>query len=256
MSESNPYTAPAANLARDSIGEFKITGPKSTNVGRGWGWIAEGFGYFKKSPGPWILTMIVGIVVIVLISLIPLVGQLALMATYYVWFGGIMLGCHEQDRGGAFKLAHLFAGFKNPSKLVIMSVLLSALGTLVMYLAVGPVYFEFLKGGEPSPELTEAMMDLTGFWLPFLIGMLAVIPLMMAAWFAPALIAINDVSVVEALKLSFVACLKNIVPMLLYGVIALVLYILAAIPLLLGFLVLLPTLAASMYVSYKEIFID
>lgn len=256
MSETNPYTAPQADLSRNTAGEFKLTGPKSTGIGRGWGWIADAFGYFKKSPGPWILALIAGAIVFFLMSFIPIVGQIALMATYYVWFAGFMLGCHEQDRGGAFKIGHLFAGFKNPVKLITLSLLVTVLGTVVMYFAVGPLYLEFLKGGEPTPEMIEAIMDPVGFWLPFLFGMLALIPLMMAAWFAPPLIAINDVSVVDALKLSFVGCLKNMLPLTLFGIIALVLYILGAIPLLLGLLVVIPTLVASMYVSYKEIFIN
>ncbi len=257
MTESNPYSAPAADLTRAHHGEFAITGPKATGIGRGWGWISEGFSYFMKNPGVWILTIVVALVIGIVMSVIPILGQIGLMSTSYVWMAGIMIGCHAMDRGSPLKLEYLFAGFKNPGKLIVLSLVAGVASTVIMFVAVGPIFLQLLTAdAEPSPELIAALADPVTFWLPFLFGMLALIPLMMAIWFAPALIAINDVSVVEALKLSFVGCLKNALPMLLYGIIALVLYILGAIPLGLGLLAVFPALAASVYVSYKEIYIN
>jgi uncharacterized membrane protein len=56
------------------------------------------------------------------------------------------------------------------------------------------------------------------------------------------------------MKTSFYACLKNIVPFLIYGVIAVVLCLIAAIPFGLGFLVVGPVLFASIYTGYRDIF--
>ena len=55
--------------------------------------------------------------------------------------------------------------------------------------------------------------------LTLMIGLALSIPVYMAIWFAPSLVALNDFEPVQALKTSFGACLKNIVPYLLYGVI-------------------------------------
>ena len=44
----------------------------------------------------------------------------------------------------------------------------------------------------------------------------------MAIWFAPALVVLRDVAPVEAMKASFAACLKNTVPLLVYGALYLV----------------------------------
>ena len=60
----------------------------------------------------------------------------------------------------------------------------------------------------------------------------------------------------EAMKNSFVACLKNVVPFLLYSVILLLLSFVASIPFGLGWLVLGPVIAASLYTSYRDIFFD
>ena len=61
--------------------------------------------------------------------------------------------------------------------------------------------------------------------------------------------------VIESMKQSFSGCLKNIVPFLVYGVVFLVLGVLASLPIFLGWLVLGPMLSASVYTSYKDIYL-
>jgi uncharacterized membrane protein len=80
------------------------------------------------------------------------------------------------------------------------------------------------------------------------------IPAVMAIWFAPALVVLNDFGVGDALATSFRACLKNFVPFLVYGAIFLGLAILASIPLMLGWLALAPTTVATVYTAYRDIF--
>jgi uncharacterized membrane protein len=78
----------------------------------------------------------------------------------------------------------------------------------------------------------------------------------MALLFVPPLVVLNDAEVLPALRTSFIACLKNVVPFLVWGVAGLVLAILAAIPLLLGWLLLGPVLGVSLYLSYRDIFYE
>ena len=65
----------------------------------------------------------------------------------------------------------------------------------------------------------------------------------------------QDQGAVQAMKESFSGCLRNIVPFLVYGVVMMVLSVLASIPVGLGWLVLAPVLAASLYTSYKDIYL-
>ena len=82
------------------------------------------------------------------------------------------------------------------------------------------------------------------------------VPLIMAVWFAPALVILNDVGPVEAMKLSFRACLRNIWPYLIYGLVWIPILIIAVIPLGLGLLVVYPAMMASIYVAYRDILIE
>ena len=59
----------------------------------------------------------------------------------------------------------------------------------------------------------------------------------------------------DACKASLNACLKNILPFLILGLIFCVLSFFAALPVGLGFLVLLPVLSGTAYASYQDVFI-
>jgi uncharacterized membrane protein len=92
--------------------------------------------------------------------------------------------------------------------------------------------------------------------IPLLLGLALAVPLVAAIWFAPALVVFHNLSALDAMRASLRGCLRNIVPFLLYGVLALVLAIVATVPALLGWLVLLPLIVTSLYVGYRDIFTD
>jgi len=56
------------------------------------------------------------------------------------------------------------------------------------------------------------------------------------------------------MKTSFRACLRNIPPFLIYGLLGILFIILACIPVFLGLIVLIPVGIATVYTSYKDIF--
>ena len=95
-----------------------------------------------------------------------------------------------------------------------------------------------------------------GMVIAMLVFMALVVPVYMALWFAPALVVLQGHTPAHAMTESFRGCLKNLVPFLLYSVILFVLMIVATIPLLLGWLVLVPVLVASIYAAYQDIFLE
>jgi uncharacterized membrane protein len=82
------------------------------------------------------------------------------------------------------------------------------------------------------------------------------LPLLMATWFAPTLIVLQEMGVGAAMKASFAGCVKNILPFFLYGVITLVASVIASVPLGLGWLLLLPLLFLSVYTTYRDIYFE
>jgi uncharacterized membrane protein len=57
------------------------------------------------------------------------------------------------------------------------------------------------------------------------------------------------------MRSSFQGCLRNFMPFLIYGVVSLLLGILAIIPFGLGILILGPVMWGSMYAGYRDIFV-
>jgi hypothetical protein len=258
MSEMNPYTppeSPAAAAAAANAGNFITTG-RAVDAGRGWEWIASGFALFRKQPGIWILMVIVVLACSILIGLVPVIGGLASMLLLQVFAGGIMLGCRALDRGENFEVGYVFAGFKqNTSNLVVLGLLALVAWIIILIPAMmimgGGSFLAVIRGG--SDLASVAALGLT-FALAMLVVLSLSIPLYMALWFAPALIVFHELKPVDAMKASFFACLKNVMPFLLYSVILLVLSMIAAIPFGLGFLVLVPVVVASIYTAYRDIF--
>ena len=233
--------------------------PRAIPFERGAGWLLDGFGYFSRSPMAWIGAIFLLIIIGGALSFIPVIGALAPYLFMPVIMGGLMLGCQAQSQGGEFTVNHLFAGFSNNTAQLVVLGLLYMLGVIVITVVVviilfalvgGTVILQDIQAGNPEVIADHLSVILTGI----LILLALYLPLLMALWFAPALVVLNDVSPVAALKLSFMACLMNILPFTLYGIVGLVLMIIAAVPLGLGMLILIPMTTASIYISWSEIF--
>lgn len=256
MSEGNPYATPRANLELEHCitGQFELHEPRSVSAGRGSAWLAEGYSYFKQSPGAWILTCIVGFALTMLLSLIPLVS-LVTSFLYYVWLAGLMIGLKAQFDGEKFEVKYLFSGFNDKlGSLVLLAVIMMLTSTVVMFAVVGTAYFQLIGiGGSPEALTPEEIMPII---LNMLIGSALLLPLMMACWFAPALIVLHDVGIIQSLKMSFMGCLKNTLPFLVYGILGLLLMIAGSIPLGLGLLIVTPMFFGSIFASYRDIFVS
>lgn len=226
---------------------------RSLPAGRGVDWIRASWAMFKQAAGVWIGILIVYVLIAAASSLIPLVGSLAMNLFAPVLTVGICLGCRSLDSGEPLRLGHLFEAFKGDrlGPLIVVGVL-SIVGVLIvaviaMALIGGSVMVGASDQGDPSS------LGLVGLLAVLLVLALAV-PLAMALWFAAPLVGLDGLAPVEALKLSFRGCLTNFVPLLVWGLLAFLLMIAASIPLLLGWLVVMPMLMAAYYRMYVDIF--
>jgi uncharacterized membrane protein len=261
MSSPNPYAAPKAPVADAAIalpGNF-TPGGRARPAAEGWTWIVDGWRFFLRSPGTWIAIALVMIVIFFVLALIPVIGGLALSLLTPVFVGGLMLGCRALDEGGEIEFRHLFAGFQNPvGNLIAVGALYLGLSLAVMLIVMvftGASMFAMFSGsGAHDPQAVAGAF--TTMALAVLIGLALFVPIAMAMWFAAPLVVLNQLGPVEAMKQSFNGCLRNVVPFLVYGVVMLVLAIVASVPVGLGWLVLLPIGAGSLYSSYRAIYLS
>jgi uncharacterized membrane protein len=248
MTDTNPYAAP-----QPQAGNVHAEG-RTVDAGRGWDWIVEAFALFRRQPGMWILIVLLAGILFIVISIIPVLGSLANALLFPIFGAGLMLGCKSLDQGGTLEFAHLFAGFKQKTSDLVLVGVFNLAGWVLIFIAVaavigGGALMGLMRGGMPGAGISIVSMLLAAL----IIAGLSV-PLYMASWFAPALIVLHDLAPVAALKASFSACLRNWIPFLIYSIVLLVLCVVAAIPLGLGYLVLIPVLVASVYTAYRDIF--
>ncbi len=238
--------------------------PRILAAGRGASWWSEGWRVFTASPGLWIGILVVFLILLLVLAIIPIVGQLAVMLLWPAFVGGVLVGCHALARGEPLRFGHLFAGFQDGRLgplvvLALINLLLSLLLVIVlcavMIALVGASGLTPFLSGDPT-QMGLAMMAGIGA------GLLVVLPLalvlgamiLMAFWFAPALVALNREAPFAAVKKSLRGAWNNIGALMIYGLIYLGLSIVASIPFMLGWLVLGPVFVGSMYASWREVF--
>ena len=221
--ETFPIPAPAFN------GSSRVVA-----AGNAFEWLRQGWAIFVANPAQWLAMTLVFLVVFVGLNIVPFLGALVANLLMPVFSAGMLYAGRKVAEGDSLGINDLFAGFRqNTTPLLTVGVLYMA-GLLVIAVLAAA---------------------LGGMMLAMFLSLALSIPLLMAVWFAPALVFFNNMRPVEALKSSFSACLKNTLSFLVYGLVLMVLAFFAALPLGLGFLVLLPVIAGSVYVSYRDIFI-
>lgn len=237
--------------------------PRTVDVSQGWRWIVAGFRLFAKSPQIWIVFFLIYLVVeLVLAVFVPVVGPIGSALLDPLFLAGFMAGCRALELDEELEIAHLFAGFSaHARQLATLGGLYLSGKILIVMLAMGVT--SMLYG--PMPQLDLAKLDAADpALLPLLMQymvmgalvMALLVPLLMAYWFAPALVLFDGLSAKQAMKLSFAACLSNILPFTLYGVVGMALFVLGSIPLGLGLLAVIPVLfATSVYAAYRDIFV-
>ena len=262
---SIPPPLPPAPVAQPSP-DGRAPGGATVAADRGVAWWTDAWRMFTAAPVEWIIMMVVFAAITIAIALVPVLGQFASMLLTSILFGGVMTGCRALQRGGKLAIGDLFACFSNDRLMPLFIVGLIYLAgwfviwvvTAVMVVTViGAGTIGALMAGESLQAGLGALATFSiGALLIALIAALLTIPLLMAFWFAPALVALRGDEPIAAMKTSFNACLRNFVPFLVYGLLGLPFAIAASIPFGLGWFVLLPLCAASIYTSYRDIFGD
>jgi hypothetical protein len=232
---------------------------RTVPAGNGFTWIASGWRLFAPAWLMWIIAMLVILIIAILLHAVPLAGAVAWQLANPVFFAGLMAGCASLESGGDFEIEHVFAGFRRHfGSLVVVGLVMFVAEFVLVFGFVAFAGIGVLTGVATAASGEEAEMMLAASAIPILLGALVVsllaLPLLMAYWFAPALVALDGMAPLTAMKTSFMGCLKNVLPTLLYGVAMFVLLVLAIIPFGLGLLVWVPLAFTTTYAAYRDIF--
>lgn len=243
---------------------------------RGWRWISEGFVLFRKKHLMLSLLVFGYWVLMALVNSLPVVGQIAATLLVPAFSVGLMNACRMIEQGVPLPSDVLFSGFRqNLRALLMLGALYIAFSVAILAVSSvvdGGALFRFVTLGQrPSGGAVAEEVSLS-----VLVALVLFAPVLMAYWFAPVLAAWHGLSAGKSLFFSLVASWRNWRAFLVYG--AVVTLVGAFVPGLVAgvlgslfasagqffsvvftvamILVLLPTLYASFYVSYRDVFVS
>jgi uncharacterized membrane protein len=233
--------------------------PRKVAASQGFQWVAAGFRLYRKNP--LLLSAAFGLLfgVVMALGLIPVIGGSLSELASPLMVAGFMAAYRALDSGNELELPHFLAGVQGPL-IPLMTVgavqLLGALliGQVMLGMGFDPqAVVAAAESGKATPQEMQAVLNQA---MPALFtGLVLFTPLIMATWFAPALILFGGARPATALGVSLKAVARNWAAMLTNGIaLGLLLFISALIPMLLGLLVAMPILFGSLYASYQAIF--
>ncbi|HNJ76027.1 MAG TPA: BPSS1780 family membrane protein [Azospira sp.] len=250
---------------------------KKLTAGDGWRWLGGGFALFRKNPPMLTLVIMAYWLTLAMTNIIPLLGPVIATLAIPAFSVSLMNAVRKLDNGQPLELPILFSGFRKELKTLIvlgglyLATSLTALGASA--LADGGLFLQTMIGSyKPSPEELAS----GEFLAAAQIALILMAPVIMAWWYAPVLVAWHGFSAGKALFFSLFACLRNwraffaytacalffggILPGILLGVLVAIVPGAASVASTLFMLplmfVLAPTLVASFYVSYRDVFTD
>jgi len=261
--EFPPPETPRSSFATPPAGRPAPVNGRAVESGRGAAWWSDGWRLFLAAPAAWIGVLVLYVLIVVGVSVVPLIGQIASGLLAPVLAAGVMVGFRDVDRHQSLRVSHLFSCFDDRLVPLLIAaaiylacwIVLWTLAAILVFGVAGVGLALAMLYGDPSVLESAAFAGLgVGALVVLLLVTLISIPLMMAFWFVPALVALRRDQPVAAMQASFSGSLANVLPLLVYSLIGLVLAIAASIPLGLGWLVLGPVLGGSVYASYRDIF--
>ena len=244
----------------------------------GWNWVLTGFALFRKSAAMWAFLTLSYIMLMQILGMIPILGWFGATILIPAFSASFMIVSRELDQGRKLGFNLLFSGFRsNLPALLRQGGLYLASGLAILGLSAlvdGGLLLQLMLFGERPPAAAYEDGSLA---VAAMLAATLYLPVLAAFWFAPALSAWRGLPALQALFYSFFATLSNWRAFFAYGlallmlslvcsftlfVLALLLrgllgnrsqdaFVLVMLPVMLTYV---PTLFASFYASYRDVF--
>lgn len=224
---------------------------------RGWYWIKQGIALYKKSPVLWMALSMIGVLGMIAISSVPVVGEPLSTLLFPVIYAGLLLGCFALEQGEELELAHLFAGFQQKAQPLVtlggITLVIQLLILGLMKITGGAGLVDLLMSEQPVSDPQVFTLAIESAGISIFIGLLLFSGLLLATQFAPMLVIFGNIKPLQALHTSAWLCLRNLTPLTVYGAIMMSLALLATMPMMLGWLILLPLMLTSSYAAFRDL---
>ena len=218
-------------------------------------WLHQGWAMFLANPGVWIGSTVLMLVMLLAISIVPFFGQIAAHLLVPLFGAGMIQICRHLSEDKQPEISDLFVGFRHNAGQLVMVGVFFAMGVF----GIAFIAFLLVSGGVLGGVVTGRVagfgVALGGVMLAGLIVMVLSVPVIMATWFAPALVFFHDMPPAAAMRASFDAGAKNWLAMVIFGIFLVVALFFAMLPVGIGLILLLPVFSGAVYASYRDIFV-
>lgn len=173
----------------------------------GWQWIKDGFTLFRKQPAELSTLFLSYMFLMMIVTIIPLLGQLLPLVLVPVFSMAFMQACVQVEKGQRVYPNLLLTGFRSPAfkTLLLLGVLYVLAATAAIgasALIDGGVFWNVMTGTERVDAKT---VQGSGITLAMLLAAALYTPAAMAFWFAAPLVAWQGMGLGKALFFSFYA---------------------------------------------------
>jgi hypothetical protein len=198
--------------------------PRSVDAGHGLAWFKGGIGLVQANPVPLLVIALLFVIGTSALSLVPVLGTLAVALLVPVLGGGYMVALHEEHEGRGAQIEHLFRGFQDNDRLVqliILGVPAVLAGLLFVVLLVALLGAAVVKVGiagllGTGDGVNPAALGVSAMVL-VLLGLLVLLLAMALVVFAVPRVMLDRVDAVAAMKESLAASLSNVGAMLVFA---------------------------------------
>ena len=171
---------------------------------------------FLVNPGVWIGSTVLLLVILMAISIVPLFGQIAAHLLVPLFGAGMIKLCRRLAVGEEPEIADLFAGFRHNAGQLVMVGVFFAIGIFGIAFIAFLLVSGGVLGGVVTGKVAGFGIAFGGIMLAGLLVLVLSVPVIMATWFAPALVFFHDMQPLDAMKASFAAGAKNFLPMAIF----------------------------------------
>jgi uncharacterized membrane protein len=224
-------------------------------AGRGAAWLADAFGLFRRKPMAWIGLTAGWLVVTFGLLIVPIIGGIIANFLQPVFFASFAITALRQAAGEPVVMGDLFIGFRRNLRALVnlgAILLIAEIGIFALMALLGLP----MSGSDEKSTFTvsEYLEMLKGREWILMVGFALTVVIKGGLWFAPPLIALHDMSMTHAMRWSLYAALANLGAMIVYGLALFALFFAALIPWALGLIVVIPMMAISTYIGYRDVF--
>jgi uncharacterized membrane protein len=219
-------------------------------------WLASSWRLFALTPMAWIGLCAGWIAITFALLIIPFAGVVAVHFLQPAFFASFAIAAYRQTAGERIVMQDLFGGFRRNFRSLVNLGLIMLIAKIVILGGMAALGLPVLQTGygEPEVNMAELAEQLAGKeWILFL-GTALLAAVEGALWFAPQLIAFQGMGTAQAVRWSVYAAISNLGALAFYFLSVIAMLTVALIPWGLGFIVALPIMAISTYVSYREVF--